>query len=125
MNKKEDQVETRNNLFLQGIYPYQKADTLMKSFTRRQYGYEKAMVACRYHPLVPGEYTGFKLLCSIESPEGKVCIPHSEINQVIKDLVRYKEHFEIPDKATSSHPKTQDRKLEDSLFGDFFNFTSK
>lgn len=110
MNKNENQVETRNNLFTQGIYPYQKADTLMKSFTRRQYGYEKAMVACRYHPLRSGDNDCLQLFCSIESPEGKVCIPHSELNKVIEKLVRYKEHFEIPDDITSFNPETQNLK---------------
>jgi hypothetical protein len=98
MNKKEEREEKRKYLFYHGIYPYRMAENLMKSFTRRKYGYDKAMVACRYLPLRSSvDYDGFQLFCSIESPEGKVCIPHTEINQVIKDLLRYKKHFEIPD----------------------------
>jgi len=98
MNKKENEVETRNNLFLQGIYPSQKAENRCKSFTSRQYGYRKAQVVCRHKYLGSDDPNyGYELFCSIESPEGKVCIPHSEINRIIKDLVRYKKHFEIPD----------------------------
>ncbi|MHC1698810.1 MAG: hypothetical protein AB9919_12265 [Geobacteraceae bacterium] len=112
MSKKEERDEKRKYLYFHGIYPHQKAENLMKSFTHRKYGYDKAMVACRYFPLRSGDHKGFQLCCSIESPEGKVCIPHGEVNQVIKDLVRYKKHFEIPDNKPNFLPPTQDLKDE-------------